>query len=87
MTITVRFMPEFIRSYSRLEKDLQIEVEEKIGLFKKCSNHTRLKVHKLHGRLNGSLSFSVNYKYRVVFEYADSKTIILKTVGDHDIYK
>ena len=87
MTITIKYVSEFIRSYNKLELDLQKEVLEKIQLFKKTENHKSLKTHKLHGRLRGRYGFSVNYKYRIIFEYIDKKTAVLLTIGDHDIYK
>lgn len=83
----ILFRPEFIRLYNKLEHTLQIEIKEKIGLFKNVSNHKNLKVHKLHGRLKNRYSFSINYRYRIVFEYINKKTVALLSVGDHDIYK
>lgn len=87
MDITVKYTPEFLRLYSKLEVALQEEVKEKIILFKNRGNHKLLKVHKLHGRLGDRYSFSVNYKFRIAFRYTDKKTAALMTVGDHDIYK
>jgi mRNA-degrading endonuclease YafQ of YafQ-DinJ toxin-antitoxin module len=87
MSIEIAYRPEFVRQYSKLDKDLQLEVREKIELFKDRNNHKILKVHKLHGRLAHRLSFSVNYKYRIVFEYLTDNEVALKTIGDHDIYK
>lgn len=87
MSLTIRFTPEFVKSYNKLEKDLQSEVKVKIDLFKDVSNHKNLKVHKLHGRLKTNHSFSINYRYRVIFKYLDKKTIAFVSIGDHDIYK
>ena len=86
MKVTVLFTPEFVKTFKNLEHDLQNEIIEKINLFSETDNHPRLKVHKLHGRLKGRSSFSVNYKYRIVFKYVN-KTPVLLTVGNHDIYK
>lgn len=87
MDIDLRYRPEFIRLYNKLESDLKEEIKEKIALFRKTDNHKLLKVHKLHGKFRGCYSFSVNYRFRIVFEYINKKIVALMTVGDHDVYK
>ncbi len=83
----VVYKPTFIRQYKKLLKALQQEIKEKIGLFEKEPDHSFLKVHKLHGKLKGFSSFSVNYEYRIVFEYETKKRVALLSVGNHDVYK
>jgi addiction module RelE/StbE family toxin len=85
--IRIGFAPQFTRKFKALDSELQIEVKEKVELFKNPANHTQLKVHKLHGKLKNCCSFSVNYKIRVVFQYEDKKTITCLNLGDHEIYK
>ncbi len=85
--IIVSFKPSFIRSVNKLEKALCEEVVEKIGLLKNIKNHKYLKIHKLHDRLSGCLSFSVNYKVRIIFQYESKNEIVLLDIDDHDIYK
>ena len=67
--LTVGYIPEFVRSYKKLEPELQEEVWEKIELFKNPANHRELRVHKLHGKFKDCFSFSVNYRVRVIFSY------------------
>ena len=81
------YVPIFVRQFCKLPKVLQEESLEKIELFKDISNHQALKVHKLHGVLRGQYSFSVNYKYRIIFSYATKTEVNILVVGDHDIYK
>ena len=83
----VHFTPSFVKQFNALESLLQTEVEEKIELFKDKTNHKRLKVPALHGRLAGLHSFSVNYAYRIVFEYLNAQETLLLKVGTHHIYK
>jgi len=83
----ILFTGRIIRELYELEKDLQNEAYEKINLFKDVTNHKALKVHKLHGRLKDWYSFSVNYKYRIVFQYEGKNKVIMLAIGDHDIYK
>ena len=87
--INVSYTRRFLRDLNKLEPALQEEVIEKIELFRVTKNHVQLRIHKLHGELEGRLSFAVNYRFRVIFEYIDKrkKEVILITVGDHDIYK
>ncbi|MCX6716700.1 MAG: type II toxin-antitoxin system mRNA interferase toxin, RelE/StbE family [Candidatus Taylorbacteria bacterium] len=85
--IEINFTPFFVKKFKSFEKDLREEALEKIELFRLKDNHTQLKVHKLNGNLKGKLSFSINYKYRIVFEYLDKNTVILHSMGDHDVYK
>lgn len=87
MKIQISYTPTFIKQYSKLPHDLQIEVKEKIELFKQDQNHPFLKTHKLKGRLKKFWSFSVNYSTRIIFNY-DSKTVVaLLQVEGHEVYK
>ncbi len=81
------FKPSFLRAFKKLPLTLQDEVREKIEIFKNPDNHEALKVHKLKGSLAGRLSFSVNYRYRIIFMWEiQSNSAILLTIGDHAIY-
>jgi len=85
--IAVHYKPSFLRQFKKLEPVLQDEAREKIELFTKTRNHAQLRVHKLTGRLAGYMSFSVNYRYRVVFKHVSKNTVALLAIGDHDVYK
>lgn len=81
------YKPIFIRQLNKLPKELQEEALEKIELFKNVSNHKQLRVHKLKGHLKGCYSFSVNYSFRIVFDYDTKSKINILAIGDHDIYQ
>ncbi len=85
--IQLIYAPAFIRALNKLSVDLQEEAMEKIELFRNEKSHTQLKIHKLRGRLEGRLSFSVNFKTRIIFQYLAPKKATLLTIGDHDIYR
>jgi len=85
--IKVGFSPVFAKTIRDLPGALQNEVYDKVEMLKNRTNHKSLKVHKLHGVLKGQLSFSVNYKYRIIFEYLDKNTVFLHDIGTHDLYK
>lgn len=84
--MTVAYKPTFVRQYQKLPKELQEDVRRAILLFSKDSGDHSLHTHKLKGRLRGFFSFSVNYKYRIVFAYEGKRTAVLHAVGDHDVY-
>ncbi len=83
----VRFKPSFLRELGKLPPALQKESEEKIILFRQDPQHPSLRVHKLKGRLRGYWSFSVNYKYRIIYEHESKHTVALVKIGDHGIYE
>ncbi len=83
----IYYKPQFIRQLKKLSSPAQDEVIEKIEILKNKKNHKVLKVHRLHGKLKGTLSFSVNYKDRVIFEYVSKNEITLLVIGDHDVYR
>ena len=84
----VAYKPSFLRQFKKLPKDLQSEAKEKITLFKEVSNHESLRVHALKGELRGYHSFSVNYKYRIVFEWErKGQVAVLMSIGDHSVYE
>ncbi len=85
--LNVSFTPKFTKKFKKLEKELADEVYVKTQLFKDPSNHTHLKVHKLHGKLSGCYSFSVDYKIRIVFQYLSKKEVVFLSIGDHDEYR
>ncbi len=61
------------------------EAQEKI--FRSNPFHPALKTHKLKGRLKEFWAFSIGYRYRIIFEFADDNTIYFHSVGTHDIYQ
>jgi len=85
--IEISYKPTFIKQYASFERSLKEEIKEKIELLKDKKNHKQLKVHKLKGKLSRYYSFSVNYKYRIVFVYQSKSRVTLLAIGDHDVYK
>jgi mRNA-degrading endonuclease YafQ of YafQ-DinJ toxin-antitoxin module len=61
--------------------------EEKELIFRKNPFDPMLNTHKLHGRLKEYWVFSINDKYRIVFEFADKEIAWFHSVGDHSIYQ
>lgn len=64
------------------------KVIEQAVLFEKNHFDPRLHTHKLHGKLKNLWSFSIDEKYRILFQFEKSKNeVIFLDVGDHDLYK
>lgn len=85
--LEVLYKPVFTKQYKKLPETLKLEIKERISLFREDPVHPFLKTHKLHGILKNNWSFSVNYKYRIVFQYLSKEKVVLLCVGDHEIYK
>ena len=85
--ITVLYKPTFVRQYDQLPGELKEEVRERVACFQRNPRLSLLRTHKLKGALKGFLSFSVNYRYRIVFQWENRSTVVLLTVGDHDVYQ
>ncbi len=81
------YSPIFLRQYRKLERDIQLHAEEKEHIFRNNPFDTRLKTHKLHGRLSDLWAFSVTNKIRITFEFEKNQSFTFHTIGDHDIYE
>jgi addiction module RelE/StbE family toxin len=82
------FKRTFKRSIRR-RPDLQDKIEHALELLVNDAHHPTLHTHKLKGDLAGSWACTVDFEYRIVFEFVrDSETqeeiILLEAVGTHD---
>lgn len=84
--IEIIYSPQFFREYRRLSVEVKEKAEEKEDVFRKNPFDPRLKTHKLSGRLEGFLSFSIDYHYRIIFKFQDNKKIKFYAIGDHSLY-
>ena len=80
------YSPNFVRNYKKLPEEIKALAEKKEKTFRHNPYNPSLKTHKLHGELRDFWSFSINYKYRIIFEFIDEGNVYLHTVGPHDIY-
>ena len=82
------YSPKFSREYKKLSKNIKDTAEQQEKIFRINPFDQRLKTHKLKGKFNEFLSFSIGYKHRIIFELSkDKKTAYFHSVGDHDIYQ
>lgn len=82
----ILYLPKFAREYKKLPAKIKDLTEKREKLFRQNPFDPRLKTHKLSGDLSGFWSFSIDYKYRIIFDFASDETVRFYSVGDHDIY-
>ena len=81
--IFLRDAKPFLKSNPKFEQ----EIKQTLKLMEEDIFNPRLKTHKLKGKLKNSMSCSVAYDLRIVFEFInhDGETaILLQTTGTHD---
>lgn len=77
---------KFAREYRAIPSQIHALAERKEMIFLKNPFDKRLKTHKLSGRLKECWSFSIDQKYRIIFEFIDNDIIWFHAIGDHSIY-
>jgi len=77
----------FRKALKKIPEDVAKQFKIKQAIFKKNPFTSSLKTHKLSGKLSHYHSFSINYQYRVLFEFLNEKTVLFINVGTHGIYK
>ncbi len=79
----VRTTKRAVKKWPHVAKDIQVALE----LLSENASHTKLKTHKLKGKLEGSWACSIGYDLRIVFrfgQYSDKEAIFLETIGTHE---
>lgn len=82
----IYYSRKFAKEYRRLPKKIKLAAERKENIFRNDPFDPQLKTHKLTGKLKDSWSFSIDYHYRIIFEFKDENTIWFHSVGTHGIY-
>ena len=85
--MNIDYSPEFVRRFKKLPKELKLKALEREEIFRKDQFDSRLKTHKLSGKLNGRYAFWIDLKNRIVFSFVNKKLARFLSVGNHDIYK
>lgn len=88
----IAWTPKSLRSFKRLVRknpQLRIAIAKALRQLENDCYHPSLRTHKLTGNLADVWSCSIDYKYRILFEFIqDSKTeenaILLLNLGSHD---
>jgi len=83
----IYYSSKFAKEYKRLPKKVKIIAEKKETIFRKDPFDTQLKTHKLSGKLKEYHSFSIDYQYRIIFEFTEKNIVWFHSVGTHEVYK
>ena len=83
----IYYSRRFAKEYKRLSKEVKLIAEKKEKIFRQNPHHSSLKTHRLSGKLKNFWSFSIKYKYRIVFEFANKNVVWFLSVGTHQIYQ
>lgn len=80
------YSPQFSKEYKKLPFEIKEKAREKEKVFRKNSFDSRLKTHKLQGRLGNFWAFSIDFRYRIIFKFQEDDKVKFYTVGDHSLY-
>ena len=81
------YSPQFVKDYKKINNQTKRKAEAKENIFRGNPFDSRLKTHKLSGKLRDLWSFSVDYDCRIIFEFKSEKNVIFHAIGGHSIYK
>lgn len=81
------YSTKFAKEYKKLPLKVKKAAEKKERIFRKDPFDPSLKTHKLTGKLKEYYSFSIDYQYRIIFEFYKKDIIWFHSVGIHEIYK
>ncbi len=85
--MNIDYSPEFVHRFKKLSKEVKLKAIEKEKIFRKDQFDSRLKTHKLSGKLKGRYAFWIDFKTRIIFSFLNQKLVRFHSVGSHDIYK
>lgn len=85
--MTIYYSSKFAKEYKKLPLKVKLLAEKREKIFRTDPFDPQLKTHKLTGKLKEYYSFSIDYQYRIIFEFADKNTIWFHSIGTHEIYK
>jgi addiction module RelE/StbE family toxin len=85
--VRIYYSTKFAKEYKKLPNKIKIVAEKKELIFRQNLFDSRLRTHRLTGKLKNFWSFSINYKHRIIFEIVDEKIIWFHSVGTHRIYQ
>ena len=73
------------KKFLKKHPEIRGQYQKALELLEVNPYHRSLRLHRLHGRLSGLSSVSINVSYRIVLELViRDEDIILIDVGDHD---
>ena len=83
--INIYYSSHFERAFKALPLKIKEQAVERERMFRADCFDKRLKTHKLKGKLENYWSFSINYSYRILFEFSGKNEVGFVDVGKHAI--
>lgn len=83
----IYYSPKFEKDYRKLPTSIKTKVKNKTKIFRSNPYTSQLKTHKLMGSLKDYWSFSVDYSYRIIFQFNEGNMVWFHSVGTHEIYE
>lgn len=84
---SIVYSSKFVRELRQLPNEIAAVAIRKEKFFRNNPLHPSLRLHALHGKLEGLWSISITGGYRVIFERQTNGEILFISIGKHDIYK
>ena len=86
--MTIYTYARYRRSLRRLDPQIRKVAQAQIALFRRDAFDPRLDTHRLHGKLKNQWSFSVDVRYRILFEFINDARdeAVFLDIGTHALY-
>ena len=81
------YTSKFERHYRKLPDKIKNTAKRREKVFRSDPFSKTLETHKLSGKFRDFWAFSVDHRYRIIFEFGTGDIIYFHAVGDHNIYK
>jgi len=85
--VEIKYTDLFYKNYRRLPKNIKIKAEKAETILRQNPFHPKLKTHPLSGNFKGFYSFSIDYHYRIIFNFETENEIWFHNVGTHQVYR
>jgi len=85
--VKIYYSSKFAKEYKRLPVAIKNLAEKKEIIFRKNFHTPSLKTHPLIGRLKSYWAFSINFQYRIIFEFVKKGEVWFHSVGTHEVYR
>lgn len=85
--IKVSFDDSFLKTFKKRikgNKTLENKFKMRLEIFIKNPFDSRLKTHKLSGKLKDLWSFTIEYDQRVIFYFIEDEKAVFIDIGNHD---
>lgn len=83
----IYYSSHFEKAFKALPSKIKKQAIEKEKIFRQDCFDKGLKTHKLKGKFESYWSFSINYSYRILFEFNGKDEVGFIDIGTHSIYK